>query len=64
VHVSQECCAALRAHLLPPHTPQVDKETFEMLKAINMAGLPGIKQTAAAGGADGGFNKGGFQQRK
>jgi len=32
---------------------EVDKETFEMLKSINMSGLPGITQAAAVGGGAG-----------
>lgn len=35
--------AAAAAACLCPVPPQVDKDTFEMLKAINMSGLPGVQ---------------------
>lgn len=42
---------------------QVDKDTMDMLKAMNMGGLPGIT-VQAAGRSGGDFQKpGGFQQR-
>jgi hypothetical protein len=55
--------------LCPLHQtiPQVDKETFEMLKAINMAGLPGITQAAvraAGGGGAEGLRKAWAQQSR
>ena len=42
---------------------EVDKDTLEMLKSINMAGLPGVQlaQAGAGGAAAGGF-KGGFRK--
>mmetsp|Transcript_22604 Transcript_22604/g.62755 ORF Transcript_22604/g.62755 Transcript_22604/m.62755 type:complete len:85 (+) Transcript_22604:378-632(+) len=42
---------------------EVDKDTMEMLRSINMGNLPGVQVTAPATG--GGFqgNKGGFQKR-
>lgn len=46
--------------LSPP--PQVDRDTLEMLKAINMGALPGVTVAAAVAptGGAGGF-KGGFR---
>mmetsp|Transcript_31051 Transcript_31051/g.78445 ORF Transcript_31051/g.78445 Transcript_31051/m.78445 type:complete len:141 (-) Transcript_31051:128-550(-) len=41
---------------------EVDKDTMEMLRSLNMANLPGVQlQAANAGGYQG--NKGGFQKR-
>eukprot|EP00775_Hariotina_reticulata_P011660 gene11660-11803_t len=40
-----------------------EEETLDMLKAINMAGLPGVvQQQATAGAAAGGGFKGGFRK--
>lgn len=47
-----------------PSRPQVDRDTLDMLKAINMGNLPGITVAAAAtnqGNQGGGF-KGGFRK--
>jgi small subunit ribosomal protein S17e len=42
---------------------EVDKDTMDMLRSLNMANLPGVQLQAAgnAGGYQG--NKGGFQKR-
>lgn len=80
-HACACCCSSPRARpvlaalVLHPHfaaalypaCPQVDKDTMDMLRGMNMAGLPGITvQQVGRGGGD--FNKpggfqGGFQQR-
>eukprot|EP00882_Tetradesmus_deserticola_P000128 GHRQ01000142.1.p2 GENE.GHRQ01000142.1~~GHRQ01000142.1.p2 ORF type:complete len:166 (+),score=62.76 GHRQ01000142.1:13-510(+) len=44
-------------------TIEVDRDTLDMLKAINMASLPGVTmQQAATGGAPAGGFKGGFRK--
>lgn len=45
-------CECVGINMLAPAAhifrAQVDKETFEMLKAINMSGLPGVTQVAVS----------------
>ncbi|WIA10381.1 hypothetical protein OEZ86_000523 [Tetradesmus obliquus] len=45
-------------------TIEVDRDTLDMLKAINMASLPGVtmQQAATGGGAPAGGFKGGFRK--
>ncbi|GBF87841.1 hypothetical protein Rsub_00553 [Raphidocelis subcapitata] len=62
LHASRRALHAQRS--LPFAAPQVDRDTLDMLKAINMGGLPGVTVAAAAtggGGAGGAGERGGFK---
>jgi len=48
-------CTSAASHTLPLLPPQVDKDTMDMLRGMNMAGLPGVsvqqvRIVVAAGG--------------
>ena len=44
---------------LAVETIEVDKDTMEMLKSLNMGNLPGVSVQHRTGGGGGNFNKGG-----